>query len=226
MKKILVAVLASLPVGFAGYCNAACATSQEIGYAERDPYEPWVVAFVLLVGGVVPLTGSIVYAVRARTTRLGASRAARVFTFVIFLAPLVAIGECLAAPPISDPIFPVWSIVPVAVFIAMLLGGMALIVATGFKRGEPPEEPLFGGKVGKVVWVGAVLAVIVGAIVFVIAGTEAGPCSETDWPPKCEFSTVQGYIFGISAAFVTFAIVWVLALVAMHWKQITASFQK
>ena len=225
MKKILVAALASLPVGCVGCCNAGFAANQYVGLDGRASYEPWMVAFILL-GFVAPLIGSTVYAARARTTRLVASRAARVFTFMIFLAPLFVIGQCIATPPVSDPIFPVWSGVLVAMFIAMMLGGMGLIAAKGFKRGEPPEEPLFGGKVGKVVWVGAVLAVIVGAIVFVIAGTEAGPCSETDWPPKCEFSTVQGYIFGLSAALVTFAIVWVLALVAMHWKQITASFQK
>ena len=154
MKKIIIAALASLPVGCTGFCNAMLATNVDSGYDGPAQHAAWQTALLLLVPIVLMvLIGA--YAMGADSPKLAGARTFRVMSVLLLLLPVVAVAQCTASPDVSDPIFPKQAIV---VFTLMAIAPLLLVsyaLTLYFKRGEQ-QEPDQGAS-RALIWLGAAI---------------------------------------------------------------------
>ncbi len=103
--KRLIALLASLPAALFGSCNVSSSRNVDGGWDQPSLYWTWEIVAIWAVSVVLWIVTSV-YAIRAETPRLAAARAFRALIVVIAVMPLIAVGHCVAAPEVSDPILP------------------------------------------------------------------------------------------------------------------------
>ena len=118
MRKIAVAILASVPVALVAGCDLVFATNRDGGWDERQGFVAPAMATGFVLGWVVTAW----FASRADSATLATSRALRVLAVLAFIAPLIGVGHCTFAAEVPDPIFPPWAIVVVSAFVMLPIG--------------------------------------------------------------------------------------------------------